>query len=239
MNDQVQFIIDSMLPCGSKKLESFQSTKVTIVKRKLKSCESIYQVIQVLERHRRFVSESFGFSDAIFSAGVEELKGLQTFFYWVGKYLLENGWDFELGGDSGFYIVTLNVENVSWDVFVSINEKSILCRIALESTLPNELPIRSKDVMTKLLASIDDDMEISVNHDFKVGIDLKLNDVILAQKTFVRIFEAYMFVAENYAKTLFYVVNEGACLSNSSAVYCGSRKFNLNNCGYEPKNVID
>ena len=75
---EVRSIIESTLTSGDKAPGLFDLPKILKVKFKLESCDSITEVVAILEDHRSLISKSFGLSDSVFDASVKKLKTLET-----------------------------------------------------------------------------------------------------------------------------------------------------------------
>jgi len=75
---EVRSIIESTLASGGKTPGLFDLPKILRVKFKLESCDSISEIIGILEDHRSLISKSFGLSDSVFDASVKKLKTLET-----------------------------------------------------------------------------------------------------------------------------------------------------------------
>ena len=77
MNEiEVRNIIETTLKSGSKTPGLFDLPKILGVKSKLENCNTISEVLAVLESNRSFIAKSFGLSDELFNGGVEKLKSL-------------------------------------------------------------------------------------------------------------------------------------------------------------------
>lgn len=79
MNEvEVRNIIESTLKSGSKTPSLFDLPKILGVKSKLEDCDSISDVLAVLETNRSFISKSFGLHDRVLDESVAKLKALET-----------------------------------------------------------------------------------------------------------------------------------------------------------------
>lgn len=74
---EVRNIIESTLTSGDKTPGLFDLPKILGIKFKLESCDSISEIIGILEDHRSLISKSFGLSDAAFNKGVAKIKALE------------------------------------------------------------------------------------------------------------------------------------------------------------------
>jgi hypothetical protein len=75
---EVRNIIETTLKNGNKSPGLFDLPKLIGVKSKLESCDSISEVVGILEDNRSFISKSFGLSDSDFNASVDKLKALEA-----------------------------------------------------------------------------------------------------------------------------------------------------------------
>lgn len=75
---EIRNIIENTLKSGSKTPGLFDLPKVLSVKSKLESCDSIADVVGVLDENRSLISKSFGISEAIFDDGLSKLNSLNT-----------------------------------------------------------------------------------------------------------------------------------------------------------------
>jgi hypothetical protein len=75
---EIRSIIETTLTSGSKTPGLFDLPKVLSVKSKLESCDSIAEVVGVLNENRSLISKSFGISEAIFDDGIDKLNSLNT-----------------------------------------------------------------------------------------------------------------------------------------------------------------
>ncbi len=73
---EVKDIIEATLKSGSKTPGLFDLPKMLGIKSKLESCESVADVLGILEDNRPLLCKSFGLSDELFNSGVEKLKAL-------------------------------------------------------------------------------------------------------------------------------------------------------------------
>lgn len=73
---EVRTIIEATLTSGSKSPGLFELPKMLVIKSKLESCESVADVLGILEEHRPLLCKSFGLSDELFNGGVEKLKAM-------------------------------------------------------------------------------------------------------------------------------------------------------------------
>lgn len=79
MNEaEVQNIIETTLKSGSKEPGLFDLPKILLVKLKLESCDTISEIIGVLEDNRSLIYKAFGLSESAFNAGVSKLKILDV-----------------------------------------------------------------------------------------------------------------------------------------------------------------
>jgi hypothetical protein len=74
---EIRSIIETTLTSG-KTPGLFDLPKVLSVKSKLESCDSIAEVVGVLNENRSLISKSFGISEAIFDDGIDKLNSLNT-----------------------------------------------------------------------------------------------------------------------------------------------------------------
>jgi hypothetical protein len=74
----VRSIIETTLKSGNRTPGLFDLPKIIRVKSKLESCDSVGEVIGILEDNRYLISKSFGLSDSLFDGGVEKLKTLEA-----------------------------------------------------------------------------------------------------------------------------------------------------------------
>jgi hypothetical protein len=75
---EVSNIIETTLKSGNKTPGLFDLPKILSVKSKLESCDSIADVVWVLNENRSLISKSFGISEAIFDNGLSKLNSLNT-----------------------------------------------------------------------------------------------------------------------------------------------------------------
>lgn len=73
---EIKSIIEATLTSGSKTPGLFELPKMLGIKSKLESCESVADVLGILEDNRPLLCKSFGLSDELFNGGVEKLKAL-------------------------------------------------------------------------------------------------------------------------------------------------------------------
>lgn len=73
---EVKAIIETTLTSGTKTPGLFELPKMLGIKSKLESCESVADVLGILEEHRPLLCKAFGLSDELFNSGVEKLKAL-------------------------------------------------------------------------------------------------------------------------------------------------------------------
>lgn len=73
---EIKSIIEATLTSGTKTPGLFELPKMLGIKGKLESCESVADVLGILEDNRPLLCKSFGLSDELFNGGVEKLKAL-------------------------------------------------------------------------------------------------------------------------------------------------------------------
>ncbi|MDP2804707.1 MAG: hypothetical protein Q8O24_02080 [Gallionellaceae bacterium] len=73
---EIKSIIEATLKSGSKTPGMFELPKMLGIRGKLESCESVADVLSILEENRPVLSKAFGISDELFNSGVEKLKAL-------------------------------------------------------------------------------------------------------------------------------------------------------------------
>jgi len=79
MNEtEVRSIIVATLKSGNKNPGLFDIPKLFGVKSKLESCNSISEVVEILEDSRSLISKSFGLSDSAFEESVGKIKVLEA-----------------------------------------------------------------------------------------------------------------------------------------------------------------
>lgn len=76
--DKIKAIIEATLTSGSKMPSLFDIPKVMSVKSKLEGCQSIPEVLSVLEDHRSLITKSFGLHDQVMSDAVTKIKALEA-----------------------------------------------------------------------------------------------------------------------------------------------------------------
>jgi hypothetical protein len=74
----IRSIIEATLKSGDKTPGLFDLPKILSVKSKLESCDSIADVVGVLDENRSLISKSFGISEAIFDDALNKLNSLNT-----------------------------------------------------------------------------------------------------------------------------------------------------------------
>lgn len=75
---EIRSIIEATLKSGIKTPGLFDLPKILSVKSRLESCDSIAEVVGVLDENRSLISKSFGISEAIFDDGLNKLNSLNT-----------------------------------------------------------------------------------------------------------------------------------------------------------------
>lgn len=75
---EIRSIIEATLKSGSKTPGLFDLPKILSVKSRLESCDSVADVVWVLNENRSLISKSFGISEAIFDNGIDKLNSLNT-----------------------------------------------------------------------------------------------------------------------------------------------------------------
>lgn len=75
---EVRKIIESTLKSGSKSPGILDFPKILRLKSSLESCESINEVVAILEDNRSLISKSFGLADEVLSEGVSKIKVLEA-----------------------------------------------------------------------------------------------------------------------------------------------------------------
>lgn len=79
MNEtEVRNIIEATLKSGSKTPGLFDLPKILGVKSKLENCNTISEVLAVLESNRSFIAKSFGLQDTVLDESVAKLKALEA-----------------------------------------------------------------------------------------------------------------------------------------------------------------
>jgi hypothetical protein len=73
---EIKSIIEATLSSGSKSPTFLEIPKMLGIRGKLESCESVADVLSILEENRPVLSKAFGISDELFNSGVEKLKAL-------------------------------------------------------------------------------------------------------------------------------------------------------------------
>lgn len=74
--DEVRSIIETTLQSGSSSPGLFDLPKIIGLKSRLEACNSVTEVIDLLEQHRGLVCKAFGVNDALFAASMEKLRRL-------------------------------------------------------------------------------------------------------------------------------------------------------------------
>ncbi|MEQ1556972.1 MAG: hypothetical protein ABL915_09295 [Gallionella sp.] len=78
MNEiEVRNIIEATLKSGSKTPSLFDLPKILGVKSKLENCDSISEVLAILDSNRSFIAKSFGLHDSVLDESVTKLKALE------------------------------------------------------------------------------------------------------------------------------------------------------------------
>jgi hypothetical protein len=75
---KVRNIIEATLKSGNKTPSLFDLPKILGVKSKLEGCDSISDVLAVLDSNRSFIAKSFGLHDSVLDESVTKLKALET-----------------------------------------------------------------------------------------------------------------------------------------------------------------
>lgn len=76
--DKIKAIIETTLTSGSKMPSLLDLPKVMSVKSKLEGCQSIPEVLSVLEDHRSLITKSFGIHDQVLNESMTKIRALET-----------------------------------------------------------------------------------------------------------------------------------------------------------------
>lgn len=75
--DEVIRIIETTLKGGDRSPGLFDLPKILRIRSELQSCNSISDVLRIVQEHRNLISKAFGLSDKVINDTLDKLKALE------------------------------------------------------------------------------------------------------------------------------------------------------------------
>ncbi len=154
----------------------------------------------------------------------------EALFETIGQYLTADEWELEPKPDNLSYVGTINGENISWRLVVTVDEDPEIKRVMVTSFLPVKASQDTRIAIAELFARINASLSIGIwNFDmddgsltYGVGVDLM--DCTISQAMFERMFGVNLAIVDSYANTILSVVYGGKTASEAWEAYQATKQ---------------